>query len=157
MKRKILCALLITITASSLITGCGKKKNQTQEAGTNIQTETVQTAPVESAAPAAETAPAVEAVQAPVTQAVEQTPAVQTAPAGQTSSDLISQEEARKIALDFTKLNEADVRITKEKLDNDDGYMLYEIEFINDTTEYEFEIDAKSGDILSYSTDSVFD
>ncbi|MCD7763540.1 MAG: PepSY domain-containing protein [Lachnospiraceae bacterium] len=43
------------------------------------------------------------------------------------------------------------VTFTKEKLDNDDGLSVYDIEFYTDTAEYEYEISAVSGEILSFS------
>ncbi|MCD7766715.1 MAG: PepSY domain-containing protein [Lachnospiraceae bacterium] len=43
------------------------------------------------------------------------------------------------------------VTFTKEKLENDDGLSIYDIEFYTDTAEYEYEISAASGEILSFS------
>ena len=42
---------------------------------------------------------------------------------------------------------------TKTKLDHDDGRAEYEIEFVSDDTEYEYEIDAVRGQILDYDRD----
>lgn len=68
----------------------------------------------------------------------------------QPSSDYIGVDKAKSIALNHAGLKAASVTFTKAKLDRDDGRMIYEIEFFNGYTEYEYEIDAISGKILDY-------
>lgn len=51
--------------------------------------------------------------------------------------------------LDDVGATEADVRGFKIELDVDDGISKYEIEFYLDGIEYEYEINAKSGNIIS--------
>ncbi len=63
-------------------------------------------------------------------------------------------DEAKKIALKKAGLKETEVKFTKAKLDRDDGKMLYKIDFYHGTTEYEAEIDADTGDIISWEIDA---
>lgn len=64
------------------------------------------------------------------------------------SAKYIGSEKAIAIALSDAGLAKKNVRITKAELDNDDGTMVYEIEFVSKGMEYEYDIDAVSGDIL---------
>ena len=63
----------------------------------------------------------------------------------------ISVDEAKEIALNDAGLKENQVTFTQASLDIDDGVSIYEIEFYSDNTEYEYEINANTGDILSKS------
>ena len=73
---------------------------------------------------------------------------------GQASSDAyIGEESAKAIALSHAGLEESAIRLLKLELDYEDGRMVYEVEFIGDTTEYEYEIDATTGDIVKYDHD----
>ena len=65
----------------------------------------------------------------------------------------LTREDAMKIALDRVGVQENQVRFTKVKLDWDDGRQVYEIEFVYNGTEYEFDIDARSGRILESDRD----
>lgn len=65
--------------------------------------------------------------------------------------------QAKKIALKKAGLSENDGYWNKEKTDRDDGRTVYELEFISGDTEYEFEIDAKKGNILEYDKESIHD
>ena len=39
----------------------------------------------------------------------------------------------------------------------DDGFVFYDVKFINGTTEYEYTIDASTGDVLHVEQEPVFD
>ncbi len=69
-----------------------------------------------------------------------------------TTSDIISIDEAKSIALG--KVNGATTDDIRIQLDRDDGYMIYEGEIYYDGMEYEFEIDAQSGNVLEWSVES---
>ena len=64
------------------------------------------------------------------------------------SSDYIGMDKAEEIVLEHSGYTADDVRFTKEKLDTDDGKAEYDIEFFADGADYEYEIDAVTGDIL---------
>ena len=62
----------------------------------------------------------------------------------------ISLERAKEIALQNAGLESNQVSFKKVKLDIDDGIQKYEVEFYSNGKEYDYEIDANSGDIISY-------
>ncbi|MDO4673493.1 MAG: PepSY domain-containing protein, partial [Porphyromonadaceae bacterium] len=66
-----------------------------------------------------------------------------------TDSSVISQEEAAKIVL--AKVEGATEQHLRIKLDTDDGQQIYEGEIHYDGMEYEFELNAKTGDVLEWS------
>lgn len=68
----------------------------------------------------------------------------------------ITLEEAKKIALKKAGLKEKDGTWKKEKEDQDDGRMTYELEFVSGEMEYEFEIDAETGNILDFEKEPVY-
>ncbi len=51
-------------------------------------------------------------------------------------------------------MSSADTRQVECKLDRDDGVMVYEIEFKAGATEYDYEIDAVTGNIIHYEWDN---
>ena len=65
----------------------------------------------------------------------------------------IGEAKAKEIALAKAGLAEKDITFTKVKLEFDDGRYVYEVEFRNGRIEYEFEINAYDGRILSYDKD----
>lgn len=71
------------------------------------------------------------------------------------TSSVLTPEEARTAALKAAGQTAANVSFTKTKLDNDDGRLIYEIKFWNNRTEYDFDIDAFTGQVLSYDFDGV--
>lgn len=73
----------------------------------------------------------------------------------QNSSNYISEDEAKNIALgQVDGASESDLRIHK---DNDDGKDIYEGSIVYNDMEYEFEIDAATGSIIDWSSESVYD
>lgn len=70
-----------------------------------------------------------------------------------TNSDYIGISKAKEIALNHANLNESDITWHKAKLDNEYNYSIYEIEFIYEYKEYDYEIDAYSGEIINYEID----
>lgn len=66
------------------------------------------------------------------------------------STTNISLERAKEIALQNAGLESNQVSFKKVKLDIDDGIQKYEVEFYSNGKEYDYEIDANSGDIISY-------
>lgn len=72
------------------------------------------------------------------------------------ADNVIGEKEAKNIALE--KVPGAKTSdIIKFKLDTDDGRQEYEGEIIYNDKEYDFEIDAVSGEVLSWEEESVHD
>lgn len=69
----------------------------------------------------------------------------------------ISKEEAKQVALDHAGLAEAEVSRYRCELDRDDGRVIYEISFRHGSTEYEYDIDAASGQVLSWEKETEDD
>lgn len=71
----------------------------------------------------------------------------------QSSGDYIGIEKAKSIALAHAKVSEADVRELEVDLDRESGRMVYEVSFEARRMEYEYEIDAVTGEILRWESD----
>lgn len=78
--------------------------------------------------------------------------------AGSADGSYISEDEARAIALENAGLAEADVQFVSVRLDYDDGRAEYDVEFVRSADgaleEYDYEIDALNGTILSMDRDA---
>ncbi len=74
--------------------------------------------------------------------------------AGNQYSPAISKERALQIALDNFGLSSEQIAFQKIKLENDDGKLIYEIDFTVGKTRYSVEIDAQSGVILEFECDT---
>lgn len=69
------------------------------------------------------------------------------------SSDVISSARAREIALDDAGVKESDARFVRVDLDWEDGRLQYEVEFYSGNKEYDYDINAVTGDILDRDYD----
>ena len=74
--------------------------------------------------------------------------------AGSQSGSYIGEAKAKSIALSHAGLSEDQVTFVRVKLDRDDGRWEYEVEFYKGGTEYDYEINATTGAILSYDYDA---
>ena len=86
-----------------------------------------------------------------------QTPSATKAPAAQApaSSGTISAEDAKAKALAHAGLSSGSVTFIKAELDRDDGRLVYDVEFYTaDYKEYDYEIDAATGEVVSYDYDA---
>lgn len=70
------------------------------------------------------------------------------------SSAQITQEQAKEIALKNAGVEASKVTFTKQKLDYDDGVLVYDIEFYTSSQEYEYEINALTGEVYKRSAES---
>ncbi len=61
----------------------------------------------------------------------------------------ITTEDAKKAALDHAELDESQVREVEIDLDRDNGKLIYEVNFKSGNDEYDYEIDAETGEIIS--------
>ena len=70
-------------------------------------------------------------------------------------SAAITEDQAREIALANAGLTAEEVTFLKTQLDRDDGRLVYDVEFYTaDYTEYDYEIDAADGTVLSSDFDA---
>ncbi len=76
-------------------------------------------------------------------------------PANQNTPE-ITLEKAKEIALKYANLNESNTTLVKAREEIDDGITVYEIEYKDNTYEYDFDI-SKSGEILNYDKDRLYD
>lgn len=76
--------------------------------------------------------------------------------AGTTSgTTAVDEAQAKEIALEHAGLSQDQVTFIQCKLDRDDGRQVYDVEFYTtDYTEYDYEIDAATGEVLSYDYDA---
>lgn len=72
---------------------------------------------------------------------------------GDASASYISQDQAKQIALSHAGLSLSDVDYIKCEFDFDRGVAEYEVEFAIGRTEYEYEINANTGEIISFEKD----
>ena len=69
------------------------------------------------------------------------------------NGNYIGEEQAKKIALNHAGVSEVNASRLQVKFDYDDGLALYEVEFHVDRVEYDYEIDASTGNIRSWDQD----
>ena len=88
--------------------------------------------------------------------AAQASEAAQTSAAAQNASDsgMIGEEKAKEIALNHAGLTEDQTQRLLVKRDYDDGRSIYEVEFYGEgRDEYDYEIDAVTGEIVTSDTD----
>lgn len=66
------------------------------------------------------------------------------------SQKFIGMDAAKNIALRHAKLAESDIRSLEVELDREDGVIIYEVEFKYKGFEYEYEINAATGEIMDW-------
>ena len=76
-----------------------------------------------------------------------------TTPAANNPSEDIGIERAKQIALSHAGLSQGSVSFVKAELDHEDGVKVYDIEFYSGNVEYDYEINAASGAIISVDRD----
>ena len=66
------------------------------------------------------------------------------------NAELISRERAIEVSLSHANADQSAVTALKCKLDRDDGTQVYEIEFVYENAEYDYEIHAQTAEVLSH-------
>ena len=74
-------------------------------------------------------------------------------PSQDQSGSYIGEAKAKEIALNKAGVSASSATFVKCHLDRDDGWVIYDVEFRSGWTEYDFEIDAYTGDILQWDAD----
>ena len=75
--------------------------------------------------------------------------------AGALAANTITKDATKEIALEAAGKTADQVCFTKAHLDNDDGRLEWEIEFVQGGMEYEFDIDARTSAVLDMDIDRV--
>lgn len=68
----------------------------------------------------------------------------------------VGNEAARQAALNHAGLSEVEVHFVHTRLEWDDGKWVYDVEFHRDNTEYDYEIDAVTGEVLSFDQEAEY-
>ncbi len=68
---------------------------------------------------------------------------------------IISEEEAKNIALKDANLTESEISGLRIKQERDDGIQKYEVDFYSNSREYDYDIDAISGKILEKEEEPI--
>ena len=89
---------------------------------------------------------------APTQPAATVAPATTAAQSNNTVGD-IGIEKANKIAISHAGLSSGSVSFVKAKIDTEDGVKVYDIEFYSGNVEYDYEINAATGAIMSFDQD----
>ena len=152
MKKRVLIALAVLGTV--FITACGgndSSASPSQDDGAAVVTPTV----TQEATPAVTEEVKEEVTATPTAEATAAPAADNGASQAQnnTSGDDIGEAKAREIALEHAGLAEADVTFVKVRLDRDDGRLDYDVDFYSGNTEYDYEIDAATGEIVSFDSE----
>ena len=82
---------------------------------------------------------------------------VQTQPTSVESRPMLTEAEARDIALEYLGLTADQVTRLWVEFEIDDGVPQFDVSFYQGDWEYEFEIHAENGQILSYDKDHKYD
>lgn len=121
------------VTIALLLAGCGAQSEE-EPVTDNLKAQSEETVSAET-----------ESSSSDVASVPEEEPSA--------DKNLISEDEAKSTALKDAGLTEDQTSGIRIKLDKDDGVRQYEVEFCAGDKEYDYEIDAVSGDILSKDTD----
>ncbi|MBE6931805.1 MAG: hypothetical protein E7464_00275 [Ruminococcaceae bacterium] len=124
--------IVLCILTALLFTGCARMPVQPEPAAPEVVDPTV-TGTTNETMPAAETASAAQ-------------------PGGG-----ITEEEAKDIAISHAGLTQDQVTFVKSHLDPEDGRKVYDVEFYTqDFKEYDYEINAETGEIVEFDSDAEF-
>lgn len=129
MKNKMIILLGITVLTLGVVSGCTGQKDEIQ----NPTSDNTEMTSVQQSTSLGES--------------VNQTTVF--------TGKIITEKKAMEIVLAKVKgASESDVRM---HLDVDDGIQVYEGSIVYNNIEYDFELDANTGDILEWESDSVYD
>lgn len=88
--------------------------------------------------------------QQPDSSQAQQSDSPSTQQPQQSTDTAVSLEQAQQLALQKAGLSDSEVTWKKLEQDEDDGRIVYELEFISGRTEYDCEIDAATGNFLKF-------
>lgn len=71
------------------------------------------------------------------------------------TSKFIGEERAKELALKKAEIGTDDVKFDRVELDRDDGVWQYEVDFRHGDIEYDIDVNAENGEILSFEKEKV--
>lgn len=147
MKRKlIISTFALTVL---LLSGCG----QDNTSGIENTNESPTTSPAITEAPSSVTV----TVAPQPTATTEANTNSNIVSHNEASTEMISEDEAKRIALEHAGLTTDQATFIKSGTDRDHGQITYDVEFYtNDHREYDYEIDPYTGKILDYDHDAEY-
>lgn len=155
MKKKLLICL--TSIGLTLLAGCSGQGSDANNKDSATSTAEV----TEEAKPEATEEMMQDTTAEPTAEAMDQDAAketdLSTDSASAKDTKQISLDKAKKIALKKAGLSEKDGKWKKEELESEDGRKVYDLEFVSGDREYEFDIDAQTGDVVDFKEESVND
>ena len=77
--------------------------------------------------------------------------------ASNSNTTTITMDEARDIALNHASTNINSITHLRTERDYENNTLVYEVDFIYNSYEYDYKIDAVTGAIISYDVDSIYD
>lgn len=125
--KKTLSIIVVLLLSITVMTGCSNNQSQTPSQPSQETEQTQQT-------------PTAQIQQAPSQNTVD-------------TSNFIGEEKAKEIALQRAGITAENVTFDRTELDFDDGVWKYEIEFRQGRNEYDADIKADDGTIISFETD----
>lgn len=154
MKKRYASLALCTALAALVMAGCSANaaSGDTASAARPVAPAASEATP--SAAPSATPeSTAVAPVAAPATQTT-----AGIAGSSDPNSGYLSEEQAKAAALDHAGLTESELKWISARLEYEDGRAEYDVEFVRTTEtgteEYDYELDATTGEILAYDYDA---
>ena len=150
MKRQHFILLVSALVCLSVLTGCGTYVVPSAPAPTIKATQTPRPTQTPKATDAAAPTPT-EAPKPTDAPKPTSTPKPSATPAA--TADYIGEAEAQRLALEHAGFAEGDVTYLHVHLDLDDLKPEYDVEFHKGAIEYDYEIDAVSGAIVSFDAD----
>ena len=140
------------LSASLLLSACGAASSEP-----SVTTQPIASTQAQAASASQETSVAVQQPSSTAQTAPAQGESVAISTEGQTAAETsLSEEEAKQIAFDHAGVQEADVTGLRIGLDYDDGVRKYDVEFYSGNKEYDYEIDAATGNILGYDNETEY-
>ena len=149
MKIRFCSALLLAALTLTIFTGCSVNALQQLDQAEEVIDHRLDVAEekLENRIESIITDSAVPAAPAP-------TPQPEPAPQPESSNPvLLTKEDAEKIALDHAGLSADQVQRLRTELDYERGKPEYEVDFRVDRWEYDYDIDAQTGEIRSWDKD----
>ncbi|MDO4534086.1 MAG: PepSY domain-containing protein [Coriobacteriia bacterium] len=142
MANKKLLALIasMALVAAMALAGCGGSQPAPSSSSAPESTAASSAAAEESSSAAAE-ASASSSAAAP-------------AASSQSSDAYIGEDAALEAALKHAGVNQADATEQQVELDTDDATVHYEVEFKSAGTEYSYDIDAATGEVMNFESEA---